>query len=223
MLTKRLLPAAGALAAAALVAASASGLASTGAHTLPQTPRATAAASDPTRTTAMRRYRQEVSGQVAHNTLARLARDRGLVAAVRSGSTSRLGAYVAAKYRPVWYHWHVSRLRIARGSTTLVEVGVPFVVAGPKMTLRDAHGRPTATLEISVQDVIGYVRYMHRNAHVDVVVRGRGADVRTSLPAALRMRLPDSGAVTIAGRRYRVTSFRATAWQGEPVQIWILR
>ena len=51
------------------------------------------------------------------------------------------------------------------------------------------------TLQLSIQDVIGYVKYMHRNYHVDVVVRGRGAGhVRTSLPAAASMSLAELAA-----------------------------
>jgi hypothetical protein len=72
--------------------------------------------------------------------------------------------------------------------------------------------------------VIGFVRYMHRNYPVDVVVRGRGTDhVRTSLPAALDVRLPDAGTATVAGTRYQVRSFPQTALGGEPVKAWILQ
>jgi hypothetical protein len=73
------------------------------------------------------------------------------------------------------------------------------------------------------QDVIGFVRFMHRNYPVDVVVRGRGAaHVRSSLPAATNAKLPSRGPVTIAGRRYDVRSFQQTAWGSEPVTVWIL-
>jgi hypothetical protein len=181
------------------------------------------AARNPTLATAVGRYRHEVRGHPAQATLARLAHDRGLVAAVRSGSDARVRAYVQAKFRPVWYHWHVSRLRISRGATTIVETGVPFVLPGPQTALRDAHGRAAATLQISIQDVIGYVRLNKRLNRIDTVVRGRGARaVRTSLPAALHVRLPNSGTTTVAGRRYRVSSFRATGWRGEPLTIWTL-
>jgi hypothetical protein len=170
------------------------------------------------------RYRTEVSGSVAHTTLARLARDPGLLAAVRSHSTARVRAYVAGQFRPVWYHWHVSRLRISRGSTTLVETGVPFVLPGPTTVLRDARGNALARLQISIQDLIGYVRLNSRHNHLQTVVRGQGAGhVRTLLPAALRVHLPASGNVTVAGRRYQVNSFSETGWRGEPLKIWILR
>jgi hypothetical protein len=136
----------------------------------------------------------------------------------------RTRAYVRSRFSRVWYHWHVSRLRIVRATSTLVDVGVPFVVAPAETVLRDSHGRALGTLQISIQDVIGFVRYMHRNHPVDVVVRGRGAaHVRTSLPAALGVRLPDSGTATVGGHRYQVGSFSATALGGEPVRAWILQ
>jgi hypothetical protein len=170
------------------------------------------------------RYTSETSGTVAHATLSRLAHDPGLLAAVRSGSNARIRSYVDSRFRPVWYHWHVSRMRITRGSTTVIEAGVPFVVNGPTTTLHDARGHAIAQLQISIQDVIGFVRLNTRHGDVDTVVRGHGsADVRTSLPAALKVKLPSSGAVTIAGHRYQVGSFHETGWRGEPLQIWILK
>jgi hypothetical protein len=170
------------------------------------------------------RYTSESSGSAAHATLSRLAHDAGLLAAVRSGSNARIRAYVNSRFRPVWYHWHVSRMRITRGNATVIETGVPFVVNGPTTTLRDTHGHAIAQLQISIQDVIGYVRLNERLDRVETVVRGRGsADVRTSLPAALKVKLPSSGTVTIAGHRYEVGSFHETGWRGEPLQIWILR
>jgi hypothetical protein len=147
-----------------------------------------------------------------------------LLAAVRSGSNARIRAYVNSRFRPVWYHWHVSRLRITRDNATVIETGVPFVVNGPTTTLRDAHGQAIARLQVSIQDVIGYARLNERLDRVQTVVRGRGsADVRTSLPAALKVKLPRSGTVTLAGRRYEVGSFHESGWRVEPLQIWILK
>lgn len=170
------------------------------------------------------RYTSEASGTAAHATLSRLAHDPGLLAAVRSGSSARIRSYVNSRFRPVWYHWHVSRMRIMRGSTTVIETGVPFVVDGPTATLHDAHGHAIAQLQISIQDVIGFVRLNTRHGDANTVVRGHGsADVRTSLPTALKVKLPSSGTVTIAGHRYQVGSFHETGWHGEPLQIWILK
>jgi hypothetical protein len=115
-------------------------------------------------------------------------------------------------------------MRIVQGSRVVVETGVPFVVAPVQMTLRGAGGRALGTLQVSIQDEIGFVRLIHRHHPVDVVVRGQGAGhVRSSLPAAAQVKLPSTGSVTIAGRRYQVSSFRETAWGNEPVTVSILQ
>jgi hypothetical protein len=160
---------------------------------------------------------------VAIATARRVARDPVLLQTLQSGNVAATQAYVRREYPAVWYHWHVSRMRIRKGSAVIVETGVPFVVAPTTVTLRGSGGRPLGTLEVSVQDEIGFVRFMHRNYPVDVVVRGQGAShVRSSLPAAANATLPSSGSVTLAGRRYAVRSFHETAWGGEPVTAWIL-
>lgn len=72
--------------------------------------------------------------------------------------------------------------------------------------------------------MIGFVRYMSRNYPVDVVARGQGPrHVRTSLPAALGVTLPDRGVTTVGGRRYQVRSFTEHALGGEPVRISLLQ
>jgi len=194
------------------------------------TPRATATTT-PTRPVtridrlaraARQRYSIEVHGGVAFGTLHRIGRDPTLLRTLRSGDRQATRAYVQRQFAAVWYHLHASRVRILTGSRVIADAGVPFVVAPAHMTLRSA-GHPLGTLEVSIQDEIGYVRYMHRNYHVDVVVRGRGAaHVRTSLPAAAHVTLPSRGPVTIGGQRYLVRSFHETALGGEPVTVSIL-
>jgi hypothetical protein len=173
---------------------------------------------------AKQQYATEVHGGQAHATMRRVARDPALLSALRSGDMTRVRAYVRNEFDRVWYHWHVSRMRIYRGTNRVIDVGVPFVVAPSQMALRDSRGRSLGTLQVSIQDEIGFVRFMHRNYPVDVVVRGRGAaHDRTSLPAALDVRLPDSGTATVSGTGYQVRSFTQTALRGEPVKVWILQ
>ena len=182
-----------------------------------------AAAIDNLTQVARRRYAVEVHGGVAIGTLHRVGRDPTLLRTLQSGNLSATRAYVQRQFPAVWYHWHVSRLRILKGSRVVIDTGVPFVVAPSQMTLRGPGGRVLGTLETSIQDEIGFVRYMHRNYPVDVVVRGQGAaHVKSSLPAAANAQLPSSGSVTLAGRRYAVRSFKETALAGEPVTVWIL-
>ena len=172
---------------------------------------------------ARRRYAVEVHGGVAIGTARRVAHDPTLLRTLQAGNVAATQAYVRRQFPAVWYHWHVSRMRVRQGSRLVVETGVPFAMAPSTMTLRSSGGRAVGTLEVSVQDVIGFVRFMHRNYPVDVVVRGQGAaHVRTSLPAAAHASLPSRGPVTIAGRRYLARSFHETAWDREPVTVWIL-
>ena len=184
---------------------------------------ATAAAIDRYAAIARHRYDKEVSGAAIHTQLRRLARDPALLRTLRSGDTAALRRYVQRQFRAVWYHWHVSRLRIVRGGRVIDEVGVPFTLAGQQTTLRGAGGRALATLQITVQDEVGILKAMLRHYPVEVVIRGRGSAHRlSSLPAAKTAALPASGFVQIAGRRYLVRSFRRLAFVNEPVTIWIL-
>jgi hypothetical protein len=172
---------------------------------------------------ARQRYANEVGGRGVVAKLHRVGSDPTLLRTLESGNLTATRAYVAQRYPAVWYHWHVSRMRILRRSRVVVDAGVPFVVAPAQMTLRGTGGRALATLQVSIQDEIGFVRLMHRNYPVDVVVRGSGAShLRTSLPAAAHVRLPSRGQATIGGRRYLVRSFQQTALGAEPVTVWIL-
>jgi len=158
-----------------------------------------------------------------HILVRRIAHDQGLRQALASNDVAALRSFVRLRFGSVWYHLHASRLRIVRGSRILVDIGVPFVVAPATAVLRDNSGRALGTLEVSIQDVIGFVRFLHRNYHVDVVTRGIGnAHVRSSLPAALKVRLPRRGIQVIAGKRYRVRSFTRKALNNERVRVWIL-
>ena len=167
------------------------------------------------------RYGEEVHGIAVHKQLRRIAADSALLQALSTHDLTSLRTAVGLEQKTK--HAHVSRLRVMQGTRVLADAGVPFVVAPSAMTLRDAAGHAIGTLQVSIQDEIGYVRYMHRNFPVDVVVRGsRPNHVRTSLRAALNVKLPDRGSVTIAGRRYQVRSFHREALGHEPVKIWIL-
>lgn len=169
--------------------------------------------------TAQARYDEEVRGGPVHRQLSRVNSDPSLLRALE---TSNRAALRAAALRLQKQPGHVSRLRVLRGNRPLVDVGVPFCVAGSRSTLRAPDGTVLGTLEISIQDEIGFVRYMHRNYPVDVVVRGPGGLTRSSLPAATQARLPRSGAVTLAGRRYQVRAFDRRALDDQPVTAWIL-
>jgi hypothetical protein len=171
---------------------------------------------------ARARYSEEVNGAAVHKQLRRVAADPVLLRDQQTGNLAALRAEV--RLQDATPHAHISRLRVVRGSRVLADAGVVFVVAPAQRALHDARGRYLGTLQLSIQDVIGYVKYMRRNVHVDVVVHGHGAaHVRTSLPAAGRVALPSSGIVTVAGRRYLARSFSEHGLAGETLRIWILK
>jgi hypothetical protein len=171
---------------------------------------------------ARQRYSEEVTGAAVHRQLRRVVADPVILRALSSGNLSALRAEV--RLQDATPHAHISRLRVVRGSRVLADAGVVFPVAPAQTALHDAHGHVLGTLQLCIQDVIGYVKYLHRNVHVDVVVRGHGAGhVRTSLPAAASRTLPSSGPVTIGGHRYLVRFFTEHGLAGETLRIWILK
>jgi hypothetical protein len=171
---------------------------------------------------ARQRYFEEVTGAAVHKQLRRVAADPVLLRTLRTGNLAGLRAEV--RLQDATPHAHISRLRVVRGSRVLANAGLVFAVAPAQQRLHDARGRYIGTLQLSIQDVIGYVKYLHRNVHVDVVVRGHGAaHLRTSLPAVAHVALPSTGTVSISGHRYQVRSFRERGLAGEALNVWILK
>jgi hypothetical protein len=166
-------------------------------------------------------YTEQVSGSHSLAVLHRLGADPTLLRLLARGNAASVRAYVSQQYPRTWYHWHVSRMRISQGSKVVSEVGVPFVLPASQMTLRGTGGRTAGTLQVSMQDEIGFVRLMHRRYSVNVVIRGR-TELRASDRAAGLAKLPATGSIALGGHRYNVRSFHELAWDREPVTIWIL-
>jgi hypothetical protein len=169
---------------------------------------------------AKRIYRQEVRGDVGHAAVKRISRDRALLAALSGGNRAALRA---AALRQLFNRGkHVVRLSIVRRGQTLTNVGGAFVVAPAKLELRARNGVPLGMLEASMQDVIGYVKLVHRLTGAQIVVRGDPGHVESSFtkpPATL----PASGATTVAGHQYMVRSFQEVGYGREALKVWILR
>jgi hypothetical protein len=171
-------------------------------------------------------YRNETEGAKVPQELARIARDPTLLRALGRGD---LAGAQAAAHDQLWIplnHWaHVTRISVIRGPRVLINATVNndgvFVVT-PGRRLLHLHGRSLGTLLVSLQDVTGFVKLIRHVTGADALVRGASGHVRTSLPAARRVRLPVSGPVTIAGRAYLTRSFRETGWGNEPLTVWIL-
>lgn len=168
---------------------------------------------------AKRIYRQEADGAVGHAAVKRIARDHALLAAVRAGDMPALrSAALRQLFNP---GKHVVRLSIVRGTRTLTNVGGAFVVAPAHLELHTAGGARLAKLEASMQDVVGYVKLVHRLTGADIVVRGRPGHVESSL-AMTPATLPNSGTVTVDGRQLVVRSFHEAGYGGETLTVWIL-
>ncbi len=180
-------------------------------------PPATAAAgvrADTLAGVARRIYRQEAAGAVGHAAVKRLARDRALIAAMRGNQPAALRA---AALRQLFNPGkHVVRLRVLRGGRTLTDVGGRFVVSPARVRV---HGD---VIEASMQDVIGFVKLVHRLTGAQAVVRGAPGHAESSLAAAAETALAASGSATIAGRLYVVRSFREVGFGGEALQVWVL-
>ena len=171
-------------------------------------------------------YNNETKGPKLFQQLGRIAHDGVLLEALSRGDLAGAQAEADAQLAAPGNHFaHVTRISVVRGSRVLVNATVNsdgvYVVAPGSRTLR-SHGRVLGTLLLSLQDVTGFVKLVHRLTGADVLVRGGSRHVRTSLGAAIGVRLPQSGRVTIAGRGYFVKSFKEIGWGNEPLTAWIL-
>src|SRR6478736_2664164 len=90
---------------------------------------------------ARRQYSLEIHGGAAFAALHRVGRDPTLLRLLRSGDAMATRAYVAREFAAVWYHLHVSHVRVLRGSRVVAETGVPFTVAPAQTAL---HGPAAA-------------------------------------------------------------------------------
>jgi hypothetical protein len=167
---------------------------------------------------AKARYLMEAQGAVMHADLRQIAHDTVLLQALNAG---RLGAAVAEANRQLVRH--VVRIRVQRGSRVLVDANPSsFDVAGSGTELRGPTGGSLGRLQITIQDVIGFIKLVNKLNSVDVVVRAGTGQVRTSLPVAAAVSLPASGCTQIGPRRYVVRSFNETSFTGGALTIWIL-
>ena len=168
---------------------------------------------------ARRIYRQEAGGDVGHAAVKRIARDRALLAAL--GGHDRRALRASALRQLFDPGKHVVRLAVVRRGRAVVDVGGAFVVAAAHRELRAPDGADLGRLEASMQDVVGYVKLVHRLTGADVVVRGAPGHVESSLTATPAT-LPLAGTATIGGRAYVVSSFTEAGFAGERLTVWIL-
>jgi hypothetical protein len=169
---------------------------------------------------ARARYALESDGLAVHVALGRIAGDRVLDDALRAG---KLAAASREATHQVVGHQHISAIRVVRGGRVLVATDTyPFDVAGARETLRGRDGAVIGTLEVTIQDVIGFIRLVHKLGRSQVVVRGSAGEAKGSLAAAVNARLPAAGCARVGGRTYAVGSFGEVSFTGERLTIWIL-
>jgi hypothetical protein len=171
-------------------------------------------------------YHSESRGPKLSRQLERIARDATLLNALSRDDVAGAQAEADAQLRSPANHFdHVTRISVVRGSRVLINATVNsdgvFVVAPGSRVLR-SHRHVLGTLLVSIQDITGYVKVVHDLTGASVAARGASGHVRTSQGAPTGIRLPPSGHVTIAGRRYSVRSFSEVGWGNEPLTIWIL-
>ena len=148
-------------------------------------------------------YHNETKGWKLSQELRLIARDGALLKALSRGELTAAQAAADARLASPANHFaHVTRISVTRGSRVLVNATVNsdgvFVVAPGTRTLR-SHGHVLGTLLVSLQDVTGFVKLVHRRTGAEVLVRGGSGHVRTSLGAAAHVRLT---AVRLCGARW---------------------
>jgi hypothetical protein len=180
--------------------------------------RAVQARADVLTKTAKMRYDHEQYGVAVHTALRRVTHDGALLRALNAGALKT--ARAEAKRQLVF---HTVRIRIVRGPRVLVDANPSsFAVAGPTGKLHGPHGRVLGQVQVTVQDVVGFIKLVHKYHPAHLLVRGRHGHEQTSLPASRSKRLPASGCTTVAGHAYAVRSFTRTGFAGEPLKIWLL-
>ena len=175
---------------------------------------------------AQRAYNRETKGSKLRQETARIAADATLLGALARGDVAGARAEAQAQLLSPSNHFdHVTRISVVHGARVLVNATLnsdgTYVVAPARRELA-LHGRRVGTLLVSIQDVTGFVKLLHRRTGAEVVARGGSGQVRASLTSAASARLPASGDVRIAGRNYLVRSFGELGWGGEPLTVWVL-
>ena len=175
---------------------------------------------------ARRAYNRETKGSKLRQETARIAADATLLRALARGDVAGARAEAQAQLLSPSNHFdHVTRISVLRGPRVLVNATLnsdgTYVVAPARRELT-RRGRRVGTLLVSIQDVTGFVKLVHRRTGAEVVVRGGSGQVRASLSAAARAGLPRTGGVRVAGRNYLVRSFGELGWGGEPLTVWVL-
>jgi hypothetical protein len=181
-------------------------------------------------------------GRTSEDTLVNtLAREAGLIYAGESGrrtlpQVSRvqsdqalLGAVArhepaaARKAVQALLNQHIVRLRVSAGGRLLADVGGPYVLAPVRAPLMIG-GRQIGSFVLSIQDDEGYLRLTRRLLGLSVLMYMNPTNptlVKNSLGPAPGP-VPESGAYSYRGRRFRVITIHARAFPSGPLRISVL-
>ncbi len=165
---------------------------------------------------AQRIYAREHANVVGRTVASHLLRNAALMRALTTGDRRTIRAQAR---KPVITH--EVRIRVTRGPTVLMDAGLPNVVEGAKAQL-PVPGAAPVQLQVSIQDLIGFVKLVDRETGVHTVVREQNGTVQTLFPAAAHQKLPASGPVTIKGHTYVARSFGEKDFVGKPLTVWVL-
>src|SRR3954469_26075781 len=154
----------------------------------------------------------------AQATARMIGEDPRLAAAIRSGRRPAIQRRLAAL---------ASGARAARTIMTLpragrFETGRGDVIAPARTRLIDDKGAGAGLLAVSVITAKEYASLVKRLTGTDVVIRGPGGPVASTLPAARAERLPERGEVSLGGRKLRLTGFDGPDFGGRRLAVRLL-
>jgi hypothetical protein len=118
-------------------------------------------------------YFGETQGAKLLEQLGRIARDPVLLSALARGDAAAAQAEADAQiYGALNHTAHVTRIAVLRSSRVLVNATINangVFVCTPGLRVLRLHGRPLGTLLVSIQDVVGFVKLIHRLVHVQAL------------------------------------------------------
>jgi diguanylate cyclase (GGDEF)-like protein len=94
------------------------------------------------------------------------------------------------------------------------ESGQETAVAGTTTTLLDRQGREVGRLTVSVRTARAFVRELNEFTGLETVVVGPKGVLAGTISGAESEDVPERGEIEIGGRRYRLTTFTAPAFEG---------
>jgi diguanylate cyclase (GGDEF)-like protein len=149
---------------------------------------------------------------------ARIGRDRSLSKALRSRDATQIQAVA----RRLLARTGAKRIVLAHDGKLLADVG-DAAASFPATRSLVAEGTPVADLQVSVESAQTYAHLVTRTTRMETIVRRGGRIIASTIDRPGAVTLPEhTGAVTIAGRRYRVASFTAPGFLDDTIQVSIL-